>query len=113
MKIALLLITAGLTLLPLKELAAYDAVGYSNSAANKGQSLASVTRVNNNDKQTLKVRSRKQATEMLKKRYNAKVLSVQSAKVNGNQAYKAKLLSSDGIVFFVYIDAVTGQMSRA
>lgn len=64
------------------------------------------------DKPALKVKSRKQATAMVKSRYNAKVLSVQSATVNGNPGYKAKLLSSDGVVFFVYIDSVSGRMSR-
>jgi len=49
---------------------------------------------------------------MVKGRYNAKVLSVQSSRVNGNPGYRAKLLSKDGVVFYVAIDAVTGQMSR-
>lgn len=65
-----------------------------------------------NAKQDYKVKDRQQATRMVKKNYRAKVLSVQSAKVNGNPGYKAKLLDSDGTVFYVYIDAISGQMKR-
>ena len=64
------------------------------------------------DAQAHKVKNRQQATQMLIKRYSAKVINVQSAKVNGNPGYKAKLLANDGIVFYVYIDAITGQMTR-
>lgn len=108
MKIAFVLIIVGLFLFPLQEaLASYG----SNDSFNRenGQSLRAM---NKNDAQAYKVKSRQQATQMLKKRYNAKVVSVQSAKVNGNPGYKAKLLAQDGIVFYVYIDAVSGQMKR-
>ncbi|WP_258405094.1 PepSY domain-containing protein [Shewanella psychrotolerans] len=60
----------------------------------------------------LRVKNRQQATQMVKSQYGGKVLSVQSTKVNGNPGYRAKLLSADGVVFYVSIDAVSGQMSR-
>ncbi len=85
------------------------------AAANNGVNIPNdrtLVASNKRSKQDYKVKSRKQATQMVKKAYRAKVLSVQSAKVSGNPIYKAKLLGKDGIVFYVYIDAVSGQMSR-
>ena len=64
-------------------------------------------------RQSLKVTSRKQATAMVKARYKAKVLSVNSSQVNGNPGYRAKLLSDNGTVFYVSIDAKTGRMKRS
>ena len=60
----------------------------------------------------LRVKNRQQATQMVKSKYGGKVLSVQSTQVNGNPGYRAKLLSADGVVFYVSIDAVSGQMSK-
>jgi uncharacterized membrane protein YkoI len=65
-----------------------------------------------NAKQEYKVKNRQQATQLVKEKYRAKVLSVQAIKVDGNPAYKAKLLGNDGIVFYVYIDASSGRMRR-
>lgn len=62
--------------------------------------------------QQLRVKNRQQATQMVKSQYGGKILSMQSTKVNGNSGYRAKLLSADGVVFYVSIDAVTGQMFR-
>ena len=66
-----------------------------------------------NESKKLKVSSRKQATTMVKRQYNARVLSVVASNVNGNSGYKAKLLSKDGTVFYVFVNAVTGQISRS
>ncbi|MCG9696113.1 PepSY domain-containing protein [Shewanella sp. Isolate11] len=60
----------------------------------------------------LKVKNRQQATQMVQGHYDGKVLSIQSTRVNGNPGYKAKILSADGVVFYVSIDALTGRMSR-
>jgi uncharacterized membrane protein YkoI len=60
----------------------------------------------------LRVKSRQQATQMVKNQYGGKILSIQSSMVNGNPGYRAKLLSPDGVVFYILIDAVSGKMSR-
>lgn len=70
-------------------------------------------RIDESNQKQLKVQSRKQATSMVKKQYNARVLSVVSAKSNGNSGYKAKLLDKNGTVFYVFINAETGRMSRS
>jgi uncharacterized membrane protein YkoI len=67
----------------------------------------------NTNRQALKVSSRKQAASLAQARYKAKVLSVNSSKVNGNPGYRVKLLGNNGTVFYVLIDAKTGQMKRA
>lgn len=68
---------------------------------------------NRQSEQALKVKSRKQATAMVEAKYKAKVLSVTASKVNGHPGYRAKLLDNNGIVFYVDIDAKTGQMKKA
>ncbi|GIU28971.1 hypothetical protein TUM4433_17750 [Shewanella schlegeliana] len=66
----------------------------------------------NNKQQKLKVRSKEQAVQLAKRQYRGKVLKVQSSRVNGNPGYRVKLLSSDGVVFYVNVDAKTGRVSR-
>lgn len=60
----------------------------------------------------LVVKNRNQAISMAKNQYSAKVLNAQSIHINGNPGYKVKLLSREGQVFYVNIDARTGRMSR-
>lgn len=107
MKITLVLLLFGLSLLPLQEAVANNAVSKALKI-----SIQSSEFLLNNSSRDLKVKSRQQATSMVKSRYKAKVLSVSSNKVNGNPGYKAKLLGNDGTVFYVYIDAKSGQMRR-
>ncbi len=64
-------------------------------------------------KDDLKVKSRKQATLLVKQRYDARVISIKSASSNGSKGYRAKLLSKDGTVFYVFVDAKTGRVSRS
>ncbi|CAM3886603.1 PepSY domain-containing protein [Shewanella aquimarina] len=104
MKPALILIAIASLLFPLQG----NSAGHGISAASSSILMAA----QKNTHQNLRVKNRQQATQMVKGRYNAKVLSVQSSRVNGNPGYRAKLLSKDGVVFYVAIDAVTGQMSR-
>lgn len=61
----------------------------------------------------LTVKSRKQATMMVKQGYDARVVSVVSVNANGVPGYRAKLLGKDGTVFYVFVNAKTGQMSRS
>ncbi len=60
----------------------------------------------------LKVASREQAIQLVKRQYQGKVLKVQSGRVNGHPAYLVKLLSKKGVVFYVAVDAQTGRVSR-
>lgn len=104
MRIALILIASFCLLLP----AHGNASSYGLSTmASSGLLIAA-----QKNQPNLRVKNRQQATQMVKSKYGGKVLSVQSTKVNGNPGYRAKLLSADGVVFYVSIDAVSGQMNR-
>lgn len=107
MKITLVLVLFGLCMLPIREAFANNAL--SNALKISAQNTGFLLSNSNRD---LKVKSRQQATSMVKSRYKAKVISVSSSKVNGNPGYKAKLLGNDGTVFYVYVDAKSGQMRR-
>ncbi|MFT6987272.1 MAG: putative membrane protein YkoI [Psychromonas sp.] len=61
--------------------------------------------------QQLKVRSREQAIQLVKQRYPGQVLKAQSTQVGGHPGYKVKLIS-EGLVFYVSVDAQTGSISR-
>lgn len=61
---------------------------------------------------TLKVASREQAVQLVKRQYQGKLLKVQSRRVNGHPVYRVKLLSQKGVVFYVTVDAQTGRVSR-
>mgnify|MGYP001031184731 CR=1 FL=1 len=104
MKIAWAMIIVGLYLLPVKDVWARSA----HKLLISSTSVSAFTM----SQQALKVKDRRQATQMIKANYSAKLVSVVSAKVNGNPGYKAKLLGSDGVVFYVLLDAKTGQMKR-
>jgi uncharacterized membrane protein YkoI len=108
MKIALVIIIAGFCLFPSRGAQANDAL---NSALNSASSSA-VIAANSKSRQENKVKSRKQATQMVKQKYKAKVLSVQLTEVDRKSVYVAKLLGNDGVVFYVYVDARSGQMRR-
>lgn len=58
----------------------------------------------------LKVKSREQAVQLVKRQYQGKVLKAQSKRVNGHPGYKVKLLSKKGLVFYVTVDAQTGSV---
>ena len=60
----------------------------------------------------LRVGSREQAIQLVKRDYQGKVLKVQSSRVNGHSGYRVKLLSKKGVVFYVSVDAQTGRVSR-
>ncbi|WP_299803402.1 PepSY domain-containing protein [uncultured Shewanella sp.] len=111
MKTALFIMLISLSLLAAL-LAAQPAAANSVHAVT---SMMSVTMKANNSqqqKQKLKVRSKEQAVQLAKRQYRGKVLKVQSSRVNGNPGYSVKLLSNDGVVFYVSVDAKTGRVSR-
>lgn len=79
-----------------------------DSVFNHPLALATTLQGNNDDV----VKNRKQATMLVKQAYDARVISVVSANMNGNSGYKVKLLSNDGTVFYVFVEAKTGRMIR-
>ncbi|WP_240778322.1 MULTISPECIES: PepSY domain-containing protein [Shewanella] len=67
---------------------------------------------NNRQDNNLVVTSSQQAIQMAKRSYSGKVLKVQSANVNGHPGYRVKLLTNDGVIFYVSIDASNGSVTR-
>lgn len=111
--LTLFIITAVIFLFPLQEAAASNALSRVFEKATKSYLPVSKSKAVMKNRQELKVKNRKQAISLVKSRYQAKVLSVNTSKVNGNPGYKAKLLGNNGTVFYVYIDAKTGLMKRS
>jgi len=60
----------------------------------------------------LKVNSRAQAIQLAQRQYQGKVLKAQSSNVNSHRGYSVKMLSKEGLVFYVLVDAETGRISR-
>ncbi|MCL1048549.1 PepSY domain-containing protein [Shewanella abyssi] len=104
MKAILLLIL--IPLLMLGSLPAYAGGHYASI------SIASMAMATNNRAKSLKVSSPQQAAQLVKRKYPGKILNVKSARVNGNPGYRIKLLSKDGVVFYVNVDAKTGSVRR-
>ncbi len=75
-------------------------------------SAASMAMATNHADKSLKVNSSQQAAQLVKSRYSGKILKVQSTRVNGNPGYRVKVLSKDGVVFHVSVDAKTGSIRR-
>lgn len=63
-----------------------------------------------NDKSKLRVKSSKQAAQIAKSRVGGKVLKVKKGKVNGNPAYRVRVLKKDGNIVPVVVDAKTGRV---
>ncbi|MBW8185571.1 PepSY domain-containing protein [Shewanella nanhaiensis] len=63
-------------------------------------------------KSQLRVKSKDQAIQLVKRQYRGKVLKAQSSRVNGNPGYRIKMLSNQGVVFYVSVDAKTGSVRR-
>jgi uncharacterized membrane protein YkoI len=60
----------------------------------------------------LMVRSREQAIQLVKRQYQGQVLKADSSRINGHSGYRVKMISKDGLVFYVSVDAQTGSISR-
>ncbi|MGI2179369.1 PepSY domain-containing protein [Shewanella frigidimarina] len=67
---------------------------------------------NNQQNSNLVVNSAQQAVQMAQRSYSGKVLKVQSANVNGHPGYRIKLLTNDGVIFYVLVDATNGSVKR-
>ncbi|RTR39173.1 peptidase M4 [Shewanella canadensis] len=75
-------------------------------------SMSIATQTSKKSSQQLKVRSREQAIQLVKRQYQGKVLKAQSSRVNGHPGYRVKLISNEGLVFYVSVDAKTGSVRR-
>ncbi|GIU47094.1 peptidase M4 [Shewanella sairae] len=104
MKTALFTILVALSLCTASPVMAASVHGYT--------ALSAVAMNANKQQHKLKVSSKEQAVQLAKRQYRGKVLKVQSSRVNGNPGYSVKLLSNDGVVFYVKVDAKTGRVSR-
>ena len=58
-------------------------------------------------KPQLRIKSSKQAAQMVKARFGGKVLKVQKQK----SGFRVKLIKADGHIMSVYVDAKTGRIS--
>ncbi|WP_394128989.1 PepSY domain-containing protein [Shewanella maritima] len=61
-------------------------------------------------KQSLKINSSQQAIARVQQQYQGKVLRVQAS--GSGSSYQVKMLSNDGRVFYVTVDARTGSVRR-
>lgn len=68
--------------------------------------------MNNQGQQALKVTSGDQAASMAASRFPGRVLKVSRSQVGGNPGYRVKMVSNDGKVFYVSVDARTGRVGR-
>ena len=65
-----------------------------------------------NNQSDLAIRTPQQAMQRVRSQYQAKVLTIQASQVNGNPGYRVKLLTDQGEVFYVLVDAKTGAIYR-
>ena len=84
----------------------------SMSAGNNLSSKQSDKKTKPSKSSKLKVPTRKDAIKRVKRQYNGKVLKASSTRVQGAPGYKVKMLTNDGVVFYVYVNAQTGRVDR-
>lgn len=101
MKMASILTLAVCLFLPLAATTASARV-----SANDGKA----TRVAD-ESSTLRVSSSAQAVQLVKRQYQGKVLSAQTNNSDGQLGYKVKMISKEGRVFYLFIDAQTGSVN--
>lgn len=65
---------------------------------------------NKNKSNNLKVTSSQKAAKLAKSRVGGKVLKVQKTQINGNPAYRVRVLKKDGNIVPVVVDAKTGRV---
>ncbi|PKH01558.1 hypothetical protein CXF72_15900 [Psychromonas sp. MB-3u-54] len=95
MKMASILTLAVCLLLPLAATTA--------SAANDGRAADQSSKI--------KVSSTAQAVQLVKHQYQGKVLRAQVSNSDGYSGYKVKMISKEGRVFYLFVDAQTGSIS--
>ena len=74
-------------------------------------SVSLLSSASNNKANNLLVKSPQQAIQIVKRHYKGKILRVQSSN-KGAPGYRVKLVTQDGQVFSVYVNAKTGSVSR-
>ncbi|MGB5445541.1 MAG: PepSY domain-containing protein [Psychromonas sp.] len=84
------------------------------TSARSDQSSAKNSKTASSSEQSLKlkVKSRAQAIQLAQRQFRGKVLKAQSSSVNNHPGYEVKMLSKEGVVFYVSVDAETGRLSR-
>jgi len=110
MKLTLLLLIAGVFLQPSGDANADASNGFKPLRGSTSATYTSGQQRSGNSSN--EVKNRQQAAQLIKSKYRAKVLSVQSANIDGKKGYRAKLLDSKGVVFYVFVDAGSGRMRR-
>jgi len=60
----------------------------------------------------LKVKNRDQAVQLVKQSYQGKILNVRSYSQQTIPTYSVKLLSDKGVVFYLQVNAVNGNISK-
>ena len=83
-------------------------VTLSIDAIAQGGYVSATSSINNNKQITpkLRVKSSKQAANIVKGRFGGKVLKVKKSK----SGYQVKLIKTDGHIISVYVDAKTGKI---
>lgn len=56
--------------------------------------------------------SRRDAIRKVKSQYRGKVLKAESTRVKGRSGYRIKMLSGEGVIFYIYVDATSGRVSK-
>ena len=82
------------------------------SAANNLSLKQSDKKAKPSNSEKLKVPTRKDAIKRVKRQYKGKVLKASSSRIQGASGYKVKMITNDGVVFYVHVDAQTGRVSR-
>jgi uncharacterized membrane protein YkoI len=59
----------------------------------------------------LKISNTAQAVQLVKRQYQGKVLRAQTNNSDGYLGYNVKILSKEGRVFYLFVDAKTGSVS--
>jgi uncharacterized membrane protein YkoI len=60
----------------------------------------------------LVVKSSRDAVQRVSRQFQGQVLKIDAARVNGHPGYRVKLLTDDGQIFYVSVDAQTGAVKR-
>ena len=56
--------------------------------------------------------SRRDAIRKVKSQYRGKVLKAESTRVKGRSGYRIKMLSGEGVIFYIYVDATSGRVRK-
>ena len=105
MKMVSILTLAVCLLLPLSATTAYAKTSANDNRATSAANESKRSPTN------LKINSSAQAVQLVKRQYQGKVLKAQSTKSNGRPGYRVKMISTEGRVFYVFVDAQTGSIS--